>query len=255
MPDDLGALLTRQAEQDVLAEPQRLLRLVRLGQAACFPEHDKGAVQELAGRVHPQCLRERPRRALVVAQGHQRIPLMKEQLPLGVAECRVVAVRRGQLTEHVVGTVERAPDPVECLAPASPGHPGQRPRLDDRRHDPGRAEPAASQVSRGPGQRRGLPRIAVVQRHQRLADSHPGAEPPVAGLISRGPGGPEEGPGQPVVAKVDHQIGTRSKVFGEFLFNPTNYLQARLPWTGVTAQLKGFNDSGTPWYQLMLRRG
>jgi len=202
--DDLGTLLARQADQGVLAEPQRLLRLVRLGQAPRLPEHDKGAVQELAGRVHPQCLRERPRRALVVAQGHQRIALVKEQLPLGVAERRVVAVRRGQFTEHVVGAVKRAPDPVQRLPPTSPGHPGQRPRLDDRRHDPGRAEPAASQVSRCPGQCRGLPRIAVIQRHQRLPDSHPGAEPPVAGLVRRRPGGPEEGPGQPVVAQVDH---------------------------------------------------
>ena len=204
MRDDLGTLLARQADQGVLAEPQRLLRLVRLGQAPRLPEHDKGAVQELAGRVHPQCLRERPRRALVVAQGYQNVPLVKEQLPLGVAERRVVTVRRGQFAERVVGAIERAPGPVHRLPPAPSRHPGQRPRLDDRRHDPGRARLAASQVGPGPGLCRGLPRITVVERHQRLADSHPGAEPPVAGLVRRRPGGPEEGSGQPVVAQVDH---------------------------------------------------
>lgn len=44
---DLGALLARQAEQGVLANPQRVLRLVGLGQAPCRPEHDKGTVEEL----------------------------------------------------------------------------------------------------------------------------------------------------------------------------------------------------------------
>jgi hypothetical protein len=201
---DLGALLTGQAEQGVLAEPQRVLGLVGLSQAPRLPEHDQGAVEELGGRVHPHCLRERPRRTLVVAQGYQGIALVEEQLPLGVAERRVVAVRRGQFAERIVGAIERTPDPVYCLPPTPSRHPGERPRLDDRRHDPGHARPAASQVSPGPGQRGGLPRIAVVERHQRLADSHPGAEPPVADLIRRGSRGPEEGPGQPLVTQVDH---------------------------------------------------
>jgi len=49
MRHDLGALLARQAEQDVLTEPQRLLGFVGLGQAPRLPEHDKGAVEELGG--------------------------------------------------------------------------------------------------------------------------------------------------------------------------------------------------------------
>jgi len=92
---DLGAVLAGQADERIPAKPQCLRWLVGLGQAPRLPEHDQGAVQELARRVQPQRMRECPGRALVVTQGHQGIPLVEEQLPLGVAERGVRAVRRG----------------------------------------------------------------------------------------------------------------------------------------------------------------
>ncbi len=190
--DDLGAVLPGQADEHVPAEPQRLLRLVGLGKAARLAEHDQGTVEELGRRVQPQRARERASRALVVAQGDQRVPLVEEQLPLGIAERGIGAVRRGQLAERVAGPVNRAPDPLKRLPAAAPRQPGQRPGLNDRRDDRGHARVAARQVGTSPGQRGGFPRVAVVERHQRLAGRHPGPEPAVAGLVRRGPRGAEE---------------------------------------------------------------
>ena len=91
-------------------------------------------------------------------------------------------------------------------APAGPGpgQPGQGPRLHDGRHHAGHARLVPGQIGAGPGGRGGLRRIAVVQRHERLADGDPCAQVPVPGLVGSGPRGAEEGPGHAMVTDIDH---------------------------------------------------
>jgi Carboxypeptidase regulatory-like domain len=48
---------------------------------------------------------------------------------------------------------------------------------------------------------------------------------------------------QSIVVRVDHEISEKSRLFVEWLYNPTSYSLLKLPWTGATAPLMGFNGA------------
>jgi hypothetical protein len=62
---------------------------------------------------------------------------VEHKLPLGVPECGVRGVLRGQFGQPLLGLVERGPDPLQRLAAAAAGQPGQRPGLGNPGHDRG----------------------------------------------------------------------------------------------------------------------
>ena len=39
-----------------------------------------------------------------------------------------------------------------------------------------------------------------------------------------------------ISVKIDHEISQKNKLFGEWLFNPSYYVNFRYPWNGATAQ-------------------
>src|SRR6266480_7914470 len=99
-PDhDLGPVLPRHGEQGLLAQPQRLLRLVGLQTAPGQPQRGQGTVQDLLGGVQPQGALQCPLRALVMGKRDQRVALVEQQLALGVAEGAVAAVGGGKLAQ------------------------------------------------------------------------------------------------------------------------------------------------------------
>jgi hypothetical protein len=196
-------VLGGQRRDDLLADPQCLLRALGLGQAARLAEPDQRPVEQLARRVQAQRTRVGAPRTLVVADRGQRVAGVEQQLPLGVPERGVRGVLCGQLGQPFLGLVERGPDPFQRLPAAAAGQPGQRPGLGDPGHNRGHAPVPAGQVGGRPGQRGGFPRVAVVQRHQRFPHCYPGPQPPVPGLVRRGPGGAEEGPRQALVTQVE----------------------------------------------------
>ncbi len=201
-------MLARHREQGLPAQAERLLRLVRFQPAPGQAQRGERPVQDLLGGVQPQGTGKRLLRAVVVGERDQRVALVEQQLPLGVPECAVAALRCGQPGQRLMRAVEQAGGAPQSLRPGratAPGcHPGQRPGLQDGGHRRRYAHVAAGQARGGPGQRHRLGRVPVVERDQRLAHRHPGPELPVAGLVSRRPRGAEERPGQSLMADIDH---------------------------------------------------
>jgi hypothetical protein len=52
---------------------------------------------------------------------------------------------------------------------------------------------------------------------------------------------------QNVSIKIDHQVSDKHKLFGEWLFNPSNYTNFRYPWNGPTAQTQTGLEGAQPY--------
>ena len=101
---------SRDGQQGVPAQPQRLLRLVRLQPAAGLAKVDQRPVEDLIGRVQTQRQLERVVRAPVVAQHDQGVPLVEQQLALGVPERGVAPLGRWQPGQRLVCLVQQGCD-------------------------------------------------------------------------------------------------------------------------------------------------